>query len=268
MKSKTYPIKIGIIDVTGESKLSIVLKYLILQQNVLQSSFEFAFFPVPQETELFNILQTQKVLDRIQIEGQLSEFAKSSNWEIDQVVIVSKVKFSDGFYLVGNDWNLIALGYWKDFMAPPSFVEFILSLIMASAVGFVLGDKLADHYETKGCLFDLTPDLNDARYWVLTGFICKSCKEKIASLDSENLLKDTTSLLGREWLGTTNQPSEIANTVKKLGYNIFRTKGIKRSPREVLSSIMEDQFVKFVFGLVLTLLSAYLLFKLGLCKCK
>src|SRR5438874_11993120 len=64
--------------------------------------------------------------------------------------------------------SVLALGNWMRHMAPRSILEFIVVLLMRQAASFVvpaLSKSL--HLGTKGCLFDFTSELTEARYKAL-----------------------------------------------------------------------------------------------------
>ncbi len=77
-------------------------------------------------------------------------------------------------------------------MGPPSIIEFFLTLLTECAIGMASKKTgLEVHHATKGCVFDFTARLDDARLSVLNGFVCSSCRDALSDEQSDDLLKDS-----------------------------------------------------------------------------
>ncbi len=162
-----------------------VLKYLVLQMNKHQKTFEFEFLPVnfrdairqkSENLQKMGILQKDEVLQKREI-IRLSKFIrmfsnkssvvhnpnegkgkvlrekripafrasyqkylrtsikafKMSDQELatEHLILVTTARFTNNFYsLRKKGFAILALGNWKRAMAPPSIIEFILTLIL------------------------------------------------------------------------------------------------------------------------------------------
>jgi hypothetical protein len=150
-------------------------------------------------------------------------------------------------------------------MAPPSILEFFMILIVERAVMLACGKNWpGGHLTTKGCLLDFTADLTDARYLVLTGFICNRCRTVLAELHSESFVQDIELLISKTWIGSREEHTSIATNTKKLGYDLFVTKGIEPTAFERLTILLEKEGVKTILNILAALAIAGLLLWLGL----
>lgn len=274
------PLKIGIILNFSENINVTALKYLILYQNVIQESIEFQILPNPQDSTLLDKLKTNAELNREDIEEEIKNYEESYlEWlnkraleyglrseNHDCVVVVSMAKFSDNYYLSwGKEWAIIALGHWERVMAPPSVFESILTLLLQVTIDVACGeDWPRRHHSTKGCTFDFTASLSDARYKALTGYICSTCEKTIVESCSERFFNDVKKLHTKDWLGTPDSPSVASLTVKKLGYDLFYTKGVKPSFSERIRQTLEEELVKNILKIMGTIIVAVILVWLGL----
>ncbi len=269
---KNRPIKIGII-LTKLGGLDIkALKYLVLFQNTLQQSFEFEFLPTLDDSVFLKQLDSLETIDMEAVEQNASDFfSKYKDWSEknaktygltyeppDGLVILSTAKFTTKYYATGEDnWLIIALGHWQRHMSPPSIVEFFLMLLIGAAIDTACGDNFPPrHYATKGCVSDFTANIGDARFGVLTGFLCESCCDTIKPYRSGKLVEDAKILLRKEWLGNSTHPTNAATTAKKLGYDLFHTKGVKQTSWERLSATIQEEAIKtlltIIGGVILT----------------
>jgi hypothetical protein len=274
------PTKIGII-LTSLGGLDIrAFKYLALYQNTLQQSFEFEFLPAPKNSSFLNLLDSHEQIDRETVEKDASQFfGEYQNWSIerasaygliyqppDGLIVLSTAKFADNYYATGDDgWRIVALGHWKRHMAPPSIVEFFLNQLIVAAVDTACGDNFPfRHYGTKGCIFDFSADLADVRLAVLTGLLCDQCCNKITHFCSKKLVEDAKLLLRKKWLGDSTNPTDVAITTKKLGYDLFHTKGAKQTTIEYLSAKIQEEAIKSLLQIIGGVILAALLLWLGL----
>ena len=119
------------------------------------------------------------------------------------------------------------------------------------------------HIGTKGCLFDFTSDLSEARYKALQSFVCSTCRARMQESGAVRLANDLERVLDMKWLGKPKDPYCPAGIVGKLGYDLFLTKGIKPTLWENVRSIIRDEGTKEIVKLVAALLLAILLLRLG-----
>ena len=275
------PVRIGVmIAPLGTGDDSRALKYLILHQNTVQRSFEFQLLPVPvPDDRLIRQLAYDRTPNRNEIEDAMPAFVSRCRQSLDEVatgyklqpepafpiVVLSTATFTDNYYLTGgDDWGIIALGNWQRVMAPPSILEFFLSLLVELSVGFACGgDYPQRHVTTKGCSFDFTAQLADVRFSVLSGFLCSDCLAAISDAHSEQLASDAKVLLQKAWLGTIAEPCDVSVTAKKLGYDLFHTKGVTPTLWERTRATIEEEAVRAILKIIAIVVSAGLLIYLG-----
>jgi len=273
------PTKIGILHTYFDPRTEAALKYLVLQMNSVQKSFEFSFLPMRDDPFLLD-LEAERPLDHMLITEGIPPFCASYlSFLRDQgeafgivastpdcIVILSRARLSNRWYVMGdNNWALLALGEWEDVMAPPSFIEFSLALLVQIGAYTACGEHSPrSHSETKGCLFDFTANLLEARFKALTGFLCSACTDTIRKARSEELVKDMRLLLERHWLGRSDDPQGVSNIARKLGFPLFSTNGLSPTFGERLRSSLEQEGTKVILDLVKALLLASILLWLGL----
>src|SRR5262249_26468935 len=140
------------------------------------------------------------------------------------IVLLTDTRFSNNFYLVGMDgWTILAFGGWQKQFAPPSIVEYYLSHVVNAALDAISSNER--HADTRGCAFDFNASLANTRFKVLTGKLCSTCAARLEREISKQTVDDANLLLKRAWLGSPTAPSDVALTVKKLGYDLFHTAG-------------------------------------------
>lgn len=181
-------------------------------------------------------------------------------------VVISLAKFSDEHYgLKEKQVQVQALGNWARHMAPPSILEFIIVLLMRQAASLVVPAMSKSlHLGTKGCLFDFTSDLTEARYKALQSFVCCDCRSRMQESGAPHLADDVARVLDLNWLGVPSDPHCPAGIVAKLGYNLFLTKGIQPTLWENVRSILRDEATKEIIKVVFAILLTALLLRLGL----
>ena len=275
------PARVGVILATLGKLNGFALKYLIVHLNTLQSSIEFEILSPDPEDELLVMLGDSKVVDREKCRSMLPDFhARSMEFFCEEqegydladlslpedLVVISLAKFSDEHYgLKEKHVQVQALGNWMRHMAPPSILEFIVVLLMRQAASFVVPAlSKSIHLGTKGCLFDFTSNLAEARYKALQSFVCSTCRSRMQGSGAVHLADDIARVLDISWLGTTSDPHCPAGIVAKLGYNLFLTKGIEPSFWENVRSLLRDEATKEIIKLVFAILLAALLLRLGL----
>jgi hypothetical protein len=277
------PTRVGVIlAVLG--KLNVVaLKYLVVHLNTLQTSVEFEILSPNPDDELLVTLGEGNVVDRDKCRSMLPDFRERMTRFIaeeqkaydladqslpDNFAVISLAKFSDEHYgLKDKQIQVQALGNWERHMAPPSIMEFIVVLLMRQAASFVVPSlSRSFHMGTKGCLFDFTSELAEARYKALQSFVCNTCRSRILESGAIHLADDLTRVLDFDWLGTPSDPHCPAGIVAKLGYDLFHTKGIQPTFWENVRSVLRDEATKEIVKLVFAILLTALLLRLGLKK--
>jgi hypothetical protein len=268
---------IGIVFGHFDESAKDILSYLLVYQNKLQKTFEFRILSAPGDDPFLELLSATSPPGHGEIYPQISGFlSRLKSWnrteahsfgleevEVNKVVVLTDTTLIDNFYYVGDEtWAVIALGGWESEYSPPSIVEYYLSFVAVASV-----DAIADirrHFDTRGCICDFNSSLSDARLKVLIGYVCETCASSIKSNASSEALDDAQLLLKREWLGDDSEPADAATVVKKLGYDLFRTAGIKPTFRERLMASLEQEGLKNVLSLTFQILLAIALLILGI----
>jgi len=275
------PTRVGVILADLDNLNVTALKYLVVHLNTLQSSIEFEFLAPPTTDPLLTMLTSGRLVDRENCRSMLSSFQERivKHFEREQdeydladrslpsnFAVISLAKFSDEHYgLKSGPVQVQALGNWERSMAPPSILEFILVLLMRQAASFVVSSLgKSFHLGTKGCLFDFTADLGEARYKALQSFVCSVCRDRMKEAGHAHLADDLVPVLDLKWLGVPTDPHCPAGIVAKLGYNLFLTKGIEPTLWENLRSILRDEATKEFVKITFAILLAIILLRLGL----
>jgi hypothetical protein len=257
------------------------LTYLLLHLNTLQNTFEYEILPCEEEDEFLSSLISQQPVDREQIRTKVETFIETyetclQSWISDaritdttlptSYILITMTQFSDGYYTMRqNQLSILALGNWKRSMAPPSILEFLITLVIRESVATVSPSLCGSvHYGTKGCLFDFTPFLDDARYKVLNAFICTPCRDALIQDQLPELADEITHVLSKQWFGKAADLDSPAGITAKLGYNLFLTKGFDANFWEKLTEILREESVRLVMSVIGAVLVAGLLLWLGL----
>jgi hypothetical protein len=150
-------------------------------------------------------------------------------------------------------------------MAPPSIVEFLLTLIVREAVASVSPQLRGSvHLGTKGCLFDFTYNLDDVRFKVLNAFVCNYCVTALTVDQLPSLPHEIQKVLRKKWLGPSSKAGSPAAIVSKLGHDLFTTKGLQPTFWEQVIKILREEGTKQVLTIVGIVLGALLLAWFGL----
>lgn len=272
--------RIGVIIRSFEADALVALKYLVLTQNLEQESFEFEILPEPDQDAFLERLDSKVPQKRQELESEAKSFIERYELWLtsdavayglqcdmpDLVVFVTALKFSDRYYLTGEvNWAILALGYWERSMAPPSVVEFALTLLSEVAIDTACGANFPPrHHATKGCAFDFNANLGDARYKALGGYVCPTCERILEKQLVSNKIIDARVLLTRKWLGSMSDPAAPAAIAKKMGYDLFQTKGFKPTTMERAIEVLQEEWVKTILTVGCALVLAALLFWLGI----
>ena len=279
MREPAPPKRIGLLLVGLEQANTVALRFLVLQMNRLQQTFEYEFLPVPDD-EFILQLRRSEVLVRNDVKEQMPGFAERYRNSLakqkieyglretppEYFVIVSLARFDDEFYSTRRHaLSVLALGNWERFMAPPSILEFIFTLVVREAVAAIAPPLRGSvHLGTKGCLCDFTASLDEVRFKVLGAFVCAHCSTALQAAGYPQLTAEICSVLGRDWLGRLDDAQSPAAVVAKLGYNLFTTKGLKATPWESVLSTLQEEGVKLVLAVLGSVIGAIILFRLGL----
>ncbi|MBS0150484.1 MAG: hypothetical protein JSR31_06040 [Nitrospira sp.] len=184
----------------------------------------------------------------------------------DYFIVVCLATFDDDYYTTRKDRvSVIALGNWERHMAPPSIVEFLLTLIVREAVASVsplLGGSV--HLGTKGCLCDFTPQLDDARFKVLNAFVCGHCANALSTDKLPQLVEELQFVLSKKWLGLTSKVGTPAAIALKLGHDLFATKGLQPTFWEQALKTLQEEGTKQILTLIGAVVGAVLLVWFGI----
>jgi hypothetical protein len=275
--------RMGIVLV-GEKLNSPALKTLVLAMNNIQRHFEYEFLPFDESDALLTELAKSEELDRDKVRtlankfpSRFGVFLTELNNEYDMsdtaapnyLIIVSLARFADNYYNLRRPGvSVIGLGNWKRFMAPPSIIEFIQTLIVRESIASICPTlRSSIHLGTRGCICDFTALLEDARYRALNGYLCGYCRGQLEAQGFTSLASEVEDVLGRKWLGDLSENSSVACIVAKLGVNLFATKGLAPTWRErFMGAIREDgvrEFIKLFYGIALAGLLVWLGLKTG-----
>jgi hypothetical protein len=258
------------------------LKYLILQLNSLQRAFEFEFLPCDLEHKFIAMLAPNSQVERETTRGAVVQFLEDCRPYLqthvtenglkepppNYFVLVTLARFSDEYYTMRKkELSVIALGNWKRKMAPPSILEFLVTLLLREAVASVSKTLRGSiHLGTKGCLFDFTFNLEDARFKVLQGFVCNHCRTGLQADGYPDLARELAVVLSKEWLGKSNDPGSPAGIVSNFGFDLFLTKGLKPTAWESFLSTIQQEGVKEILKLIGAVILAGLIVWLGFKK--
>ena len=249
------------------------LRYLILHLNCLQNVFEYELLPNDAETTaatapLAALNVDEEIEDRLNLRDVgVPEFVRvylpflreeSNRYRLKQsppenLIFISLATFKDGYYSTRPNFDrthpakmsVLALGNWENGMAPPSLLEFILTLVLRESVAFVAPSlRTSIHLGTKGCICDFTSTLEDAKYKALQGFVCEYCSYSLAQDGFPELAEFLTTILRKDWLGRRSDPSSVAAILGKLDYDLFVTKGLKPSASERWLKLLREEGTK------------------------
>jgi hypothetical protein len=282
------PKRIGILlaDMGKFNRSIPVLKYLVLHMNTLQKTFEYEFLPDVSDDMFLQMLANQASVDREETRQAVPAFleryqshlqkeirdyhVKDMELPVARFILISTACFNDNYYTMRKqDLSVIALGNWRNSMAPPSLVEFILTLILRESVAFVSPSLSGSvHIGTKGCLCDFTASLGDARLKVLNGFVCSYCRAALKRDGFSALADELKQVLKKDWLGSFLEPHAPVRIAANLGYDLFITKGFTTRWWERIRALLTEevlkQFIATVGSVVTGIVIAYLIIRFGL----
>jgi hypothetical protein len=275
-RARAKPTKIGIVFGPFDTIAQNILSYLLIYQNSIQKTFEFRVLHAPDNDPFFHLLS--EALSHTVAEQEIGAFVSRVHaWNeqeaevyqlaserVDKLIVLANARFDDNFYYIGSTtWAVIALGGWEKEFSPPSIVEYFLSFASLASLD-AIARPMTRHFDTRGCAFDFNAELQHARLKVLSGHICSSCARSIERLTSKQVLADAQMLLRRSWLGTASDPSDVALAVKKLGYDLFHTSGVKPTLKERVLVILEQEGLKNLLNITFQIMLAVILVLIGL----
>lgn len=259
------------------------LQYLILSLNKLQREVEFEFPPVePDEPFLAGLakgttVNTSKFMEEApqylssvheELANYASGYALSYN-KGTRIVIVSLATLDRNWYEVAQPtYSALFLGDWEGYMAPPSLLEFIVTLVAVEGLIAVLWPEARglSHLSTRGCIGDFNATLEDVRYKILNGFLCHDCRGFMVANLPAAAVENWGAILEKRWFGSVSDPQSPAGVVAKLGYNLFVTTGLAPTRWQKLSAVLTEDGTKELLKVLAGLILAALLLLLGIKK--
>jgi hypothetical protein len=249
MEHRSRPQRIGIIVPPKPRLNGAALQAFVLAMNKEQSLVQFEFYETRLRHSVMAALSIKrKPVDRGWLDEQLPDFSRGLRRDLietcrgydlyegipDHYIIISQCRFTDEYYITRvGQIAVIALGNWRQMMAPPSLLEFIQVLLVREAVSILCPSlKGPVHLGTKSCLMDFTPHLSETRQKVLAGYICDFCASRLLDNGNSELLAAVSHLIDREWLGSPADPRSPAGIAANLGADLFIVKGLRATPRE------------------------------------
>jgi hypothetical protein len=273
------PQRIGIVFVGFEKANLAAFKYLLLQLNGVQSSFEYEILPTNPDP-FCDLLKASHEIDRALVKEAIPEFADRYSKQLaaqiaesnlseappDYFIVVSLARLTGEFYTTRRkNVSVLALGNWERAMAPPSILEFIVTLVVRESVASVSAALAGSvHLGTKGCVCDFTDDIGEARLKVLSGFVCAHCSRGLAAEGHVLLADEIRTVLKKAWLGRSDDVMSPAATVAKLGYDLFVIKGLKATTWERTMTTIRDEGIKQMLAVIAAVIGGAILVWLGL----
>ena len=272
--------RVGVVIMPKRRLNEPALRYLVLAMNKEQQLIQFEFYNITSGHPVFAALRDGRPMRRALVEQLLPEFAEQLRERIagrntghglsepppEQFVVIGHSRFDDNYYSTrGDSVAVIGLGSWKRVMAPPSFVEFVQTILVREAVaGLCPSLRESVHLGNKGCLLDFTELLTETRQKALVGFVCDYCRDRMRTDGQPQLADVVTHLLDRAWLGRPSDPRSPAGIMANLRYDLFTTKGRAESSGEAFLSALRSEAAKQIVTIVGVVLAAVILLVLGL----
>lgn len=264
--------KIGIQLALRETRDVDGLRFLILQLNRQVDQIEFELHRPDERDPLIRLLRAGKPIDRADLLDQLASFRVRSTEAVSSLtsqyglrpieppqawIVVSDASLADRWYTTyRNGVAIVALDAWERAMSPPSLAEFVLVQILGNAVRLRLRtDRPSSHVATRGCLFDFSAHLSDAKFKALNGHICSDCTKAMQRVGDGSLAKDLEKALNLAWLGSTDDSSSPASTAAKLGLNLFLSKNIGPSRPDRVKAFAATHLTEIAVAIVISALA-------------
>lgn len=274
-------LRLAVITTTEKKLNQDAVRFLILHLNCVQEAFEYEFANMPGDPFLSALQQKQPVdreaarLDSLAFATRCDTFWKEQNERFglkeaapSHFIVISLATFSNNYYSMRQGRvSVLALGNWRRWMAPPSLLEFLLTLVVRESVA-ALSPALRGsvHLGTKGCLFDFTAYLSEVKFKVLQGHICQFCEDALRTDELPTLAEQLRKVLSKAWIGEPSVPGSPAYILKNLGYDLFLTKGTRSTFWEQTRITLQQDGVKEIIKIAGGLALVALLIWLGLQK--
>lgn len=162
----------------------------------------------------------------------------------------------------GSDIAIVSAAKWKDFFAPASGLEYVLTAVQRLALRLSYGTGIKSHYPTRGCLWDFHVHQPDSKISSFLGMLCETCRTALKQSASTEEFDQLSRLLENKWYGTEADSSSIAGILKK-NYKYSLTRSTELHPG-LLSPAIESiktesgknivEIVKWIIILVITIL--------------
>ncbi len=275
----SIPLRVGIAFAAFPAKDITPYKYFLLLLNHLQRSCEFELFDIPEDDGFVRALSA-KVVDGdearagleafgVRFRRNLIETAEAHDLSTGQphhFIVVTGVTLSDSHYLIRRkQTTMLALGQWEKYMAPPSLAEFLQLLVLRAPYSALEGHVWNTiHLGSRGCIFDFTENLDNARLMALTGVgVCSECAAALARDGFPHAADEIRRVAGRDWRGDRASAGTPANVMERLGYPLYLTKSFEPSLRERLNLLLTEEIAKEVIKFAFAVFIAWLIFRAG-----
>lgn len=256
---RTWRIGVAFVDAPHLAKEAVT--YTIVQQNRLQTTFEFGACDLGMIPRLPSDAAWETYHAAVRDRLFAGPYDPRDKW-----LAVTELPFKDRFYLHGDNGQveILSLADWNRVMAPPSVIEFVLAMSQRACIDAV-APEIVSHRVTRGCLHDFNRSLRDARFMVLTSTLCASCRQAIAEKAGSQALNDLLKLTDRAWLGKMKDPTSVVCTLKKAFKNdVYITKGLSPTWWERAERWLAPGFFDTVWKIVLTVLLFILAVRFGI----
>jgi hypothetical protein len=278
--------------------------YLVLAQNRVQQTFEFAAFDLDRMRDQLReeLLQTPPstfVLsnaERAVVEatsehdldnaGDITTFARRAYSAVelakryvkresalyprqdgslpDYWVVFTEARFTREFYLA-NIGNVALV----------SLGYWRASMAPPSALEFIVRMTQAAcadfflglpvHYFTKGCLLDFDQYIQDTRLMVLVGSLCTVCRARAIAGGKQTELDALVLLLDKEWVGDMSANLSVASVLKKVyDYDLYVARGLTVNRLETFWDNVTSSSAQEFIRIIAAVILAFVLLKFGL----
>jgi len=260
-----------------DSTTEAALKVLTVQINRLQRHLEFDFYSYDHNDTFIQHLLPGCTVDLSSdsaIRAEIPDFVTRHTKYLMRLqeeppewfVLITVARDEGNYYSRRKaPVSVLLLGNWSAACAPPSVVEFLLTaLVREGAAALSPRQRESVHFGEKGCLFDYSFRLSDARLKAVNSFVCQFCRARLALDGHATFADDIERVLDKSWLGKSSDPATPAGIVANMGYDLFLNKGLKPTKRERLVSSLQDEGVKALYAIIVAVLIAALLLAFGL----
>jgi hypothetical protein len=165
----------------------------------------------------------------------------------DPVIVVTETALRGGFLgNCGREVALVSAANWEDFFRPASGLEYILNSIQRFSLRMLYGSKLGTHYPSRGCIWDFHVHQPDSTISSYLGFLCETCRNRLASETLPSDYAQLMSLIENEWVGSESDPSSVAGILRKhYRYSLSRSAGLHPGIFSAITESMKSEFGKF-----------------------